>query len=80
MSASEFRIKLETLINAEGMESWSNTPDFILAEYLVTCLEAFDRAASMRDDWYGVELRPGMRSAVNEAATAAPAAPREGTP
>ena len=44
----EFRKKLEILLNAENRESGSNTPDFILAEYLDTCLRAFDEAVNRR--------------------------------
>lgn len=47
-----FRGELEKLINAHSMESYSDTPDFILAEYLVDCLKAFDRASKRREEWY----------------------------
>lgn len=59
MFQGEFRAKLERLINAENAEARSNTPDFVLAEYLHDCLGAFDRATKARDDWYGIEPRPG---------------------
>jgi hypothetical protein len=32
------------VINYHSLEQKSNTPDYILAEYLVTCLFAFDMA------------------------------------
>ncbi len=47
-----FQSKLEDLINFESMENGSNTPDLILARYLVSCLKAFDAATRSRDDWY----------------------------
>lgn len=47
-----FHVKLESLLNAESMENGSNTPDFMLAKYLMRCLEAFDEAVRTRDDWY----------------------------
>lgn len=53
MSATEFRKELEGLINRHSMENGSNTPDFILAEYLGGCLETFDRILRKRDEWYG---------------------------
>jgi hypothetical protein len=34
----KFRDELEELINRHSMENGSNTPDFVLAEYLVKCL------------------------------------------
>ncbi len=51
----EFRFELERLINRCSMENGSNTPDFILAGYLVRCLEAFDFAMAKRTAWYAPE-------------------------
>jgi hypothetical protein len=51
-----FRYYLEKLINHHSKENGSNTPDFILADYLSECLAAYDRAVRRRDDWHGVEL------------------------
>ena len=48
-SISTFREQLETLINKHSMENGSNTPDYILADYLFDCLVAFDRATTKRD-------------------------------
>lgn len=50
-----FRAELEHLINRHSMENGSNTPDFLLAEFLNDCLRAFDTATRARDTWYGVE-------------------------
>jgi len=36
--------ELKHLINRYSQESGSNTPDFILAEYLSNCLEAFNKS------------------------------------
>lgn len=49
----EFRQELESLINKHSRENISNTPDFILAMFLVRCLEAYDQAVSDRSEWYG---------------------------
>lgn len=49
----DFRTELEHLINKYSRENGSNTPDFILAQYLNDCLLAFDLATRMRDTWYG---------------------------
>lgn len=51
----EFRKELEVLINKHGMEQRSDTPDFILAEYLQGCLQVFDKAVVRREQWYGHE-------------------------
>lgn len=48
-----FREELETLLNKHSMENGSNTPDFMLAEYLCACLTAFDRFVNRRECWYG---------------------------
>jgi len=48
----EFRKELETLINKNSKENGSDTPDFILAEYLDQCLSSFDIAVKSRNDWY----------------------------
>lgn len=49
---SAFRSEVEHLINRHSKENGSDTPDFILAEYLDDCLRAFDKAVVRRTDWY----------------------------
>jgi len=51
---SEFQEGLRALINRHSKENGSNTPDFILAEYLTSCLEAFETATNERQGWYGI--------------------------
>ncbi len=53
MEESKFTRELEQLINKYSVESESNTPDFILAEYLNNCLNTFNLAVKRRKDWYG---------------------------
>ncbi len=48
-----FRQELEFIINKHSMENGSDTPDCILAEYLIGCLETFDKTTLRRDRWYG---------------------------
>jgi len=50
---SEFEKELEGLINRYSEENRSNTPDFILARYLVICLSAWNQATAQREVWYG---------------------------
>lgn len=45
--------EIQSAINRCSAENGSNTPDFILAEYLVACLEAYNHAVRMREDWFG---------------------------
>ena len=49
---SRLRKDIEQAINKHSIESGSDTPDFILAEYLTDCLRAFDRATVRREEWY----------------------------
>lgn len=46
------RENIREAINRASAENGSNTPDFILAEFLDNCLFAFDIAAARRDEWY----------------------------
>jgi hypothetical protein len=45
------REELTALLNRHGRENASDTPDFILTEYLLDCLKAFERARRRRHDW-----------------------------
>lgn len=55
----DFQEELARLINKYSMENGSNTPDFILAEYLTGCLTVFNAVVLSRDTWYGrCESRP----------------------
>lgn len=47
------RRDLAEVLNRHSRENGSNTPDFILAQYLANCLDAFDVAMSGRSMWYG---------------------------
>lgn len=47
-----FRSELTSLINKYSLENTSNTPDYILADFLMSCLEAFDDATYARSEWY----------------------------
>lgn len=58
-SASDFRKELESLINRHSKENGSNTPDYMLADFLCTCLVAFDTTVNARDRWYGIAPVPG---------------------
>jgi hypothetical protein len=57
---NELRSKLKALLNAESAENGSNTPDHILADYLLASLDAFDAATAARESWYGVRHAPGQ--------------------
>ena len=48
-----FESDLTDLLNRYSRENESNTPDFILATYLVACLDAYDAAVKRRAEWFG---------------------------
>lgn len=47
---------LQTLINKHGKESGSDTPDFILANYLIGCLEVYNQSVKDRDRYFGIDV------------------------
>ena len=47
-----FKRDLTHLINKHCLENNSNTPDFILAEYLCMCLDNFTAASNARTKWF----------------------------
>ena len=51
-SNASFEKELEELINKYSKENGSNTPDFVLAEYLQDALYAFNKAVNKRTTWY----------------------------
>ena len=45
--------EIQALLNRNCIENGSNTPDYILASYLIDCLNAFNNAVNQRESWYG---------------------------
>ncbi len=50
---TDFEIDLMVVINKHSQENGSGTPDFVLAEYLVGCLDTYNKTVSARETWYG---------------------------
>jgi hypothetical protein len=46
-----FEDELEHLLYKHGIDQKMTTPDFILAEYLVNCLHAWQTALGHRETW-----------------------------
>jgi hypothetical protein len=57
--STPFEKELESIINKHLLENISNTPDFILAEYMQDALNSFNKASTAREKWYGKELKIG---------------------
>lgn len=49
---SELQLELTSLLNKYSVENRSDTPDFILAEYMMNCLAAYSSAVKLRDSWH----------------------------
>jgi hypothetical protein len=56
----DFKTQLTELINREGLENGSDTPDFILAEYLINCLLVYEVAIQSRTKWHGPVGTPSV--------------------
>lgn len=52
----DFKEELINLINRHSQENASNTPDFILANYIENCLCGFAEAIQQRETWYGKDV------------------------
>ncbi len=62
MPENKFKKELEELINKHSKENDTNTPDFILANYVNDCLYVYETAVLARDKWYGIEPSPQLRT------------------
>lgn len=51
--AQDLESELRALLNRYSAENASDTPDFILAEYVTGCLHAFNQAVRSREKFYG---------------------------
>lgn len=56
---TNFEIELEHLLNRFNEEAASNTPDFILASYMLRCLQAWNVCVTAREQWYGRSPKSG---------------------
>lgn len=50
---TNFQKELMSLLNRHSQENESDTPDFILAEYLIGSLKVFNESVNNRQIWYG---------------------------
>jgi len=44
--------EISSVLNKYSQENRSNTPDFILAEYMLGCLTVYENTISMRNNWF----------------------------
>jgi len=60
---TDFEKQIAEVINVYSKENESDTPDFILAQYLNACLKAFNEGVNARKKWYGGESNDFARIA-----------------
>lgn len=58
MEPDKLKKELSALLNKHSRENASNTPDFLLAEFMLTCLAAFEHTSRQRETWFGRFLTP----------------------
>lgn len=63
---SDFQTELSALINKHSLENGSDTPDFILADYMSECLSVFHGAVCARELWYSRKT-PGTMASTEKA-------------
>ena len=51
--SESFQEELESLINRHSIENESDSPDFLLATFLIDCLRIYAKTVKARDKWYG---------------------------
>ncbi len=56
--ADDLEHALSSALNRYSAENPSNTPDWILAQFLLGCLAAWNQGVQQRETWYGLDARP----------------------
>ena len=54
---NELEREITNALNRCSAENGSDTPDFILAQFLLGCLAAWNTGVQQREKWYGREIR-----------------------
>lgn len=54
---NDFEGELISVINRYSKENESDTPDYLLAEYLMDCLNTYNSIVKKRDKWYKFNTR-----------------------
>lgn len=49
----KLRRQFANILNCNSAENDSDTPDYILADYLIECLKTYNRTIKAREEWYG---------------------------
>lgn len=54
--AKSLQREISSVLNCACRENESNTPDFILAKYLMRCLQTGEKLIKERESYYGVKV------------------------
>lgn len=57
--APSFKTELSNLLNKHSLENNSDTPDYLLAQYLDNCLINYVETVTMRDNWHSEDKQSG---------------------
>lgn len=57
MPSEEFRSELAALLNRHSSENGSDTPDFLLADFLCGCIIGWNASVRARDKWWNFKTR-----------------------
>lgn len=58
MENTNLEEEMANVLNRFCAENESNTPDWILAQFLLNCLSAWNRGVQQRETLYGRDARP----------------------
>lgn len=69
MPEKTFSIELCQLLNRYGLEAGSDTPDFLLADFIESCLSAYNRVVALREELsgrkpYAITMTGGRKTAL----------------
>lgn len=64
-----FESDLQALINRHSRENASNTPDYILAQFMSSCLDAWNTGVQQRETWYGRDGRPSEKPSADRSSS-----------
>lgn len=62
----ELEKDLAAVLNRHSAENATDTPDFVLARYLLTCLDAWNAGVARREEWYGRKAGNGAALVAGE--------------
>ena len=55
---NDLEAAVSAALNRFSAENASDTPDWILAQFLLGCLAAWNQGVQQRETWYGRDARP----------------------